>query len=61
MSKRLKHAKAQVRSFNTGTSGHAVEQGEKLCNSLRGRFDAVILEKFILLFQVCLVNCSNLH
>ena len=45
-------------SFKTGTLvrmrltqlGRAVEQGEMLCNPLRGRFDPVLLENFILFF-----------
>lgn len=64
----LQHAKARVWSFNMGTSvrmcliqlGHVVEQGEILCNPLRGRFDPVLLENVVLLFQVCLVNCFSL-
>lgn len=61
---RLQHAESWVWSFKIGTFvnmcliqlGHAVEQGEMLCNPVRGRFDPVLLENFVLLFQVCLVN-----
>lgn len=28
-----------------------------LCNPVRGRFNPVLLEKFVLLFQVCSINC----
>lgn len=56
---RLQHAESRVWSFKTGTLkmcliqlGHAVEQGDMLCNPVRGRFDPVLLENFVLLFQV---------
>lgn len=62
---RQQHAKAWVRYFKMGTLvrmcliqlGHAAEQGEMLCNPVRGRFDPVLLDNFVLLFQVCLVHC----
>ena len=55
---RLQHANTWVWNLKMGTLvrmcliqlGHAVEQGEMLCNPIRGRFDPVLLENFVCFF-----------